>query len=169
MLRFLRDIRESLTTVVGTSEIYEGRLTPNEFVQAGDFLVQKYPSWKWASGDGDKTKSFLPDDKQFLVTHGIPSYPTSQLLIKEVGLLDEEDQEKEKACFPHNKDEDEWDLAAHDKYDTESNENGFELIIENKNTINIRGNFLVTASIFINSLLSYYKFIVLVIVMILSN
>jgi len=51
----------------------EGTLTPEEFVKAGDQLVFKFPTWKW-SGASNKSleKSFLPKDKQFLITRGVP-------------------------------------------------------------------------------------------------
>jgi ubiquitin-like-conjugating enzyme ATG3 len=43
-------------------------LTPDEFVRAGDQLVRNCPSWQWVSGDPDKLRSYLPRDKQFLIT-----------------------------------------------------------------------------------------------------
>lgn len=48
----------------------KGVLTPEEFVQAGDELVFKCPTWSWESGD--KTKPYLPPDKQYLVTRNVP-------------------------------------------------------------------------------------------------
>ncbi|KAF9526931.1 autophagocytosis associated protein [Crepidotus variabilis] len=43
-----------------------------EFVAAGDFLVYKFPVWNWEKGDGTKVREFLPADKQYLVTRGVP-------------------------------------------------------------------------------------------------
>ena len=40
----------------------------NKFMAAGDHLVYHCPTWKWQSGDKSKVKSFLPEDKQFLIT-----------------------------------------------------------------------------------------------------
>lgn len=43
-------------------------LTPDEFVQAGDFLAQACGTWRWEAGDPKKRYDFLPANKQFLVT-----------------------------------------------------------------------------------------------------
>lgn len=67
--------REYLTPVLHTSAFVErGVLTPEEFVRAGDHLVTTCPTWSWSSGEAVKIKSYLPSDKQFLVTRGVPSY-----------------------------------------------------------------------------------------------
>jgi ubiquitin-like-conjugating enzyme ATG3 len=50
----------------------EGVLTPEEFVQAGDLLVYKCPTWSWESGDPAKAVPYLPKDKQFLITRKVP-------------------------------------------------------------------------------------------------
>lgn len=44
-----------------------GTLTPQEFVEAGDALVQKIPVWQWAAGEG---ATYLPPDKKYLVYRG---------------------------------------------------------------------------------------------------
>jgi ubiquitin-like-conjugating enzyme ATG3 len=46
----------------------KGVLTPDEFVEAGDNLVSKCPTWSWEMGDPSSRKSYLPADKQFLIT-----------------------------------------------------------------------------------------------------
>jgi len=48
----------------------KGYLTPEEFVQAGDNLIQKCPTWEWATGP-QKAKC-LPEDKQVLITRNVP-------------------------------------------------------------------------------------------------
>jgi len=65
-------VGEYVTPVLQTSAFKErGVLTPEEFVQAGDQLVRTCPTWEWASGDPAKRRSFLPEDKQFLITRGV--------------------------------------------------------------------------------------------------
>ena len=48
--------------------------TPEEFVAAGDHLVATCPTWSWQAGEADKTKAYLPVDKQFLITKQVPCY-----------------------------------------------------------------------------------------------
>ena len=64
---------ESVMTTRTTSAFAEkGVVTPEEFVVAGDFLVQQCPTWAWQAGDPKHAKPFLPKDKQFLVTRNVP-------------------------------------------------------------------------------------------------
>lgn len=44
-----------------------GTLTPQEFVEAGDALVQKTPVWEWCGGEG---AVHLPPEKKYLVLRG---------------------------------------------------------------------------------------------------
>ena len=61
----LRKAREWATPTLKESAFLEkGVLTPEEFVQAGDELVFKCPTWSWESGDAKKRRPYLPDDKQ---------------------------------------------------------------------------------------------------------
>ena len=45
-----------------------GVITPEEFVQAGEYLVRQCPTWQWQSGEASKIKPYLPENKQFLIT-----------------------------------------------------------------------------------------------------
>ena len=79
-------MRDYLAPVLRDSKFKEtGRLTPDEFVAAGDFLVYKFPVWQWEGGDPTKARDFLPKDKQYLVSRNgaslflllLPRPPTS--------------------------------------------------------------------------------------------
>ncbi|CAK5281266.1 unnamed protein product [Mycena citricolor] len=66
-------VREYLSPVLKESKFKEhGRITPEEFVAAGDFLAYKFPVWSWEAGDASKAKDYLPADKQYLLTRGVP-------------------------------------------------------------------------------------------------
>ncbi|GAM19974.1 hypothetical protein SAMD00019534_031490, partial [Acytostelium subglobosum LB1] len=66
---------EKVTPTLATSKFLdEGVLTPEEFVQAGDLLAHKCPTWTWESGDPSRNVAYLPKDKQFLLTRNVPCY-----------------------------------------------------------------------------------------------
>jgi len=68
-----RNAVSALTTTGGESKFIEsGTLTPEEFVEAGDQLAFKFPTWRWEPGDASKRASYLPQDKQFLITRNVP-------------------------------------------------------------------------------------------------
>ena len=50
-----------------------GTLSPNQFVEAGDIFISKCKSWNWESGHPDMGWSFLPKDKQYLITRNVKS------------------------------------------------------------------------------------------------
>jgi ubiquitin-like-conjugating enzyme ATG3 len=67
--------RQSIvTSIQGPPSVssYEttGYLTPQEFVSAGDELVHKFGTWKWAKGDPSKRCPYMTDDKQYLLMRG---------------------------------------------------------------------------------------------------
>jgi ubiquitin-like-conjugating enzyme ATG3 len=49
-----------------------GRLTPEEFVIAGDMLVYKCPAWRWGEADSKHAVAYLPPDKQYLIIRNAP-------------------------------------------------------------------------------------------------
>mmetsp|Transcript_14183 Transcript_14183/g.20962 ORF Transcript_14183/g.20962 Transcript_14183/m.20962 type:complete len:326 (-) Transcript_14183:111-1088(-) len=73
LLSKAKDLREKFAPVRVNSAFKEkGVLTPEEFVLAGDQLVFKCPTWSWESGKPSQQKPYLPNEKQFLVTKGVP-------------------------------------------------------------------------------------------------
>ena len=46
----------------------EGTLTPAEFLQAGEQLCFKFPSWQWEAGNERNRANYLPEGKQYLIT-----------------------------------------------------------------------------------------------------
>lgn len=62
-------VRDYLAPVLRDSKFKEsGRITPEEFVAAGDYLCYKFPTWQWEAGEPSKRRDFLPADKQYLVS-----------------------------------------------------------------------------------------------------
>ncbi|KAI4839298.1 autophagy-related protein 3 [Plasmodium brasilianum] len=55
-----------------SSFVKNGTLTPEEFVDAGDFLVYKFKTWEWQEADINRTVPYLPEKKQFLITKNAP-------------------------------------------------------------------------------------------------
>lgn len=65
-----RSVAKNVMGVLKESKFYsDGVLTPEEFVQAGDFLVQKCPTWKWCGKNSKVKVDYLPEDKQYLITN----------------------------------------------------------------------------------------------------
>ncbi|RXK39083.1 preconditioning-inducible protein [Tremella mesenterica] len=66
-------VRDYLSPVLKESKFKEhGRITPEEFAAAGDFLTFKFPVWQWYKGDPSRARDFLPPDKQYLITRNVP-------------------------------------------------------------------------------------------------
>ena len=64
-----QDIVTRFTPTLKQSKFYtEGILTPDEFILAGDYLVEKCKTWKWYSAKENHFNSSLPKDKQYLLT-----------------------------------------------------------------------------------------------------
>lgn len=87
----ISSIREYLTPINTESNFRKtGEISPDEFVKAGDYLVQKFPTWAWGLGPKNTHKKFLPADKQFLVTRHVPSYRRYASFVPEAAELDDE-------------------------------------------------------------------------------
>ncbi|CDU23793.1 related to AUT1-essential for autophagocytosis [Sporisorium scitamineum] len=88
-------VREYLSPVLRESKFREhGRITPDEFVAAGDFLSYKFPTWQWCAGSPSKARDYLPKDKQFLISCGVPSLRRVSQIEKGVGVGVKDDDEK---------------------------------------------------------------------------
>lgn len=73
MANFLRGVREWATPTLKESAFLEkGMLTPEEFVAAGDQLVFRCPTWSWSAAEPGREKSYLPANKQYLITRRVP-------------------------------------------------------------------------------------------------
>jgi ubiquitin-like-conjugating enzyme ATG3 len=102
----------------------KGVLTPNEFILAGDFLIRSCPSWQWnSSADPRKAKSYLPPNKQYLITRNVPCFRRASALAS-YGDLDE-------VVVETNDDDTEGWVTAQPSTSTTNNDNaddGFEHI-----------------------------------------
>lgn len=85
----------------------KGVLSINEFIIAGDNLVSKCPTWSWESGEPSKRKSYLPNDKQFLITRNVPC-------LRRAASIEEEYEAAGGEVLLDNEDNDGW-LATHGK------------------------------------------------------
>lgn len=72
-------------------------MTPDEFVEAGDLLTYKCGSWTWEQGK-KKPLGYLPKEKQFLMTRGVPCLmritsleESAKVAVNEVVDIDGED------------------------------------------------------------------------------
>ncbi|KAK4600998.1 hypothetical protein RGQ29_010541 [Quercus rubra] len=110
----------------------KGVLSITEFIVAGDNLVSKCPTWSWESGEQSKMKSYLPPEKQFLITRNVPC-------LRRVASLEEE-YEVGGEVLIDNEDNDGW-LATHgnpkeNNCDEDDNLPSMEILeISNKNPI----------------------------------
>lgn len=70
----LDTVRDKYAPITTTSTFRQtGQMTPEEFIQAGDFLVYKFPSWSWADASTPAQRvPYFPPGKQYLVTRGVP-------------------------------------------------------------------------------------------------
>ncbi|KAI5670257.1 hypothetical protein M9H77_10621 [Catharanthus roseus] len=85
----------------------KGVLSINEFIIAGDNLVSKCPTWSWESGEPSKRKSYLPAEKQFLITRNVPC-------LRRAASIEEEYEAAGGEVLLDNEDNDGW-LATHGK------------------------------------------------------
>ncbi|EEF51584.1 autophagy-related protein 3 [Ricinus communis] len=85
----------------------KGVLSVSEFILAGDNLVAKCPTWSWESGEPSKRMSYLPPEKQFLITRNVPC-------LRRAASVEEEYEAAGGEVLLDNEDNDGW-LATHGK------------------------------------------------------
>lgn len=85
----------------------KGVLSVSEFIIAGDNLVAKCPTWSWESGEPSKRKSYLPSEKQFLITRNVPC-------LRRAASIEEEYEAAGGEVLLDDEDNDGW-LATHGK------------------------------------------------------
>ncbi|XP_044468128.1 autophagy-related protein 3 [Mangifera indica] len=110
----------------------KGVLSVSEFILAGDNLVSKCPTWSWESGEPSKRKSYLPAEKQFLITRNVPC-------LRRAAFIEEEYEGAGGEVLVDNEDNDGW-LATHgkpkDKLDDDDNLPSMEALeISRNNTV----------------------------------
>ncbi|GLT39596.1 hypothetical protein SLE2022_177690 [Rubroshorea leprosula] len=107
----------------------KGVLSVSEFILAGDNLVSKCPTWSWESGEPSKRKSYLPAEKQYLITRNVPC-------LRRAASVEEEYEAAGGEILLDNEDNDGW-LATHgkpkDKNDVEENLPSMESLEISKN------------------------------------
>lgn len=84
----------------------KGVLSVSEFVIAGDNLVSKCPTWSWEAGEPNKRKSYLPADKQYLITRNVPC------LRRAISVEEEYEAAGGEVLLDNDDDDDGW-LATH--------------------------------------------------------
>ncbi|KAI5961234.1 ATG3 [Candida pseudojiufengensis] len=101
----LSSLREYLTPINHNSNfLTTGEISPEEFIKAGDYLVYKFPTWSWSSCPKNLQKSFLPEDKQVLVTRHVPSNVRANKYFDN-GEDEEEDEEEPHDATDNSNDE----------------------------------------------------------------
>jgi ubiquitin-like-conjugating enzyme ATG3 len=92
----ISSLRDYLTPINHQSNFSKtGEISPEEFVKAGDYLVYKFPTWEWGKCPKNLQKSYLPPDKQYLVTKKVPSYQRANVYLNGGNSELEEDEEEE--------------------------------------------------------------------------
>lgn len=84
--KFMKDMTESVF-------LTEGKLTPSEFVFAGDSLIEYCPTWQWEAGEEESRNPNLPADKQFLVTRDCPSLSRAKDLLIDGAVTEHEGED----------------------------------------------------------------------------
>lgn len=89
-----------LPTLKANNFLKTGMLTPKEFVEAGDFLIYRFGSFKWDTNNFKKSKKFnyLPKNKQCLVLRNVPCNNVKEIIETEnsdYNILNIQEEQKE--------------------------------------------------------------------------
>ncbi|TYJ27076.1 hypothetical protein E1A91_A07G162500v1 [Gossypium mustelinum] len=107
----------------------KGVLSVSEFILAGDNLVSKCPTWSWESGEPSKRKSYLPPEKQYLISRNVPC-------LRRAASVEQEYEAAGGEVLLDNEDNDGW-LATHGR---PKDRNDVEEILPSMETLEIRQN-----------------------------
>lgn len=135
--------RDRLAPVSRTSTFRNtGQITPEEFVLAGDYLVYKFPTWSWADASSPaKRVSYLPAEKQFLVTRGVPCHRRlNDNFAGDAGLEDEIVRDMLSGEGPVGNDGDDGWLRTGGGRDTTADRNKQEALSRDVRTVDESGN-----------------------------
>ena len=97
-----------MPTQTASNFLEKGMLTPEEFVFAGDQLVHTCATWEWVAGDPAKARPYMPKDKQYLVTRGVPSLQRA----RSIQIAADLDAAASGAGEVGDGDDDEWCIAG---------------------------------------------------------
>lgn len=143
----LSSLREYLTPINNTSNFEEtGQISPDEFVNAGDFLTYKFPTWEWSSAPSKLQKDYLPSDKQFLVTRHVPSYQRAFSYLGIDSNLQEDEEELEDGWVKSHKLDQANPEEANDNKDnqdinTKDDENDIDDLIDDTAEMNMNEDY----------------------------
>lgn len=119
--------REYLTpTLKNSAFLTKGVLTPEEFVKAGDELVFRCPTWSWESGDSKKLKTYLPPEKQYLVTRNVPCQTRVANMEAGMELHGDDDNEGD------------WLISSVIKHQDKAIEDDFDILDEMGETVDVK-------------------------------
>uniref|UniRef100_A0A915P158 Ubiquitin-like-conjugating enzyme ATG3 n=1 Tax=Meloidogyne floridensis TaxID=298350 RepID=A0A915P158_9BILA len=132
-------VGQYLTPVLKESKFKEtGVLTPEEFVAAGDHLVHLCPTWSWAkSSDSNGTCTYLPVDKQFLITKQVPCH---QRCAQIMGYDESKEKIIKEESAETGDDQDEWVDTHHFDFETNCAPKDLEDAENNEIAENLEGN-----------------------------
>lgn len=89
----INNLTEYFIPVLTESQFLEkGVMTPDEFVESGDMLSYSCRTWQWYASTGSSTRSYLPADKQFLLTKNVVQRKSSHFFSAETNEVIELDE-----------------------------------------------------------------------------